>query len=161
MKTEKVTDKNKIHSGWWWIPGRKKQKAQGSLYLPTDGIIKLELHDNLGVNGSINPQIIHGIAISGKEFTLLNNAGAEFISGLSGYYCSFNPAIVLEGAHISDLSKQLFTDLVVDFTHLEEWCAEQTIFGEGFLNDDFSRIIANGYGYAEFFGQKSPKLRLV
>lgn len=157
MKTENTNDKNKIYSGEWWIPGKKSKKAHGTLHVPTDGIITLKLHGNLGSNENINPKIIYGSAISGKDFTLVDCADAKFISGLSGYYRSLTPSIVLEGAHVSDLSKQLFTNLTLDFTHLEEWCAEQTIFGEGFLNDDY-KIVRQEYRAVPI---KSPPIHLA
>lgn len=137
MSNRKKTATGAVHAGDWWIKGGKNKKAKGTLYLPAEGRFKLEVHGNLGKAASHNPSVIFGSTLGGKDFTLFNNSTADYTSGFGGYFRSFAPQIVLENAHIADLSRQMFTELVVDFTHLEEWCSEQTIFGEALLSDEY------------------------
>ena len=152
MNNRKKTVADTIHVGDWWIKGNKNKRAKGILYLPAEGEFKLEVHGNLGKPGVSNPRVIFGSTRNGKDFTLFNNASSDFIMGFGGYFRAFAPQIVLENAHVADLSKQMFTELVVDFTHLEEWCAEQTIFGDALLSDEY-KVVRQEYRAVPLSGQ--------
>lgn len=152
MSNQKKTVADTIHIGDWWIKDNKNKRAKGILSLPAEGDFKLEVHGDLGKSAGNNPRIIFGATRSGKDFTLFNNASSDFIMGFGGYFRAFVPQIVLENAHVADLSKQMFTELVVDFTHLEEWCAEQTIFGEALLSDEY-KVVRQEYRAVPLLGQ--------
>lgn len=82
-----------------------------------------------------NPKVVFGEA-GGKRFSLFQNAVSNKAIGLKIPHATLSPRLVLEGVHVKDLSEEIFTDLTVDYTHLEDWCAENTFYGDLVFNDD-------------------------
>lgn len=82
-----------------------------------------------------NPKVVFGEA-NGKSFSLFHNEVSEKAVGLKVPHATLTPRLVLEGFHVKDLSGEMFTDLTIEYTHLEEWCAENTFYGDMVFNDE-------------------------
>ena len=145
MSTEpdKMSDENKKFVGEWWIPGKARRKVKGTLYLSPAGAGRLELiglfkKEDLTSFFDVskkNPEVIFGEA-GGKSFSLFQNELSNKAIGLKIPHATLTPRLVLEGFQIKNLSERLFTDLVIEYNHLEEWCAENTFYGDLVFNDE-------------------------
>lgn len=122
--------------GEWWIPGKARQKVKGTLYISPESRARLNLIGTLGKPdskslfsfGKSHPKIILGSS-NGKRFSLFENYISEDATGAMTPHMTLEPRLVLEGTHIKSLSDEVFSDLTVDYSHLEEWCAEEIFSG--------------------------------
>lgn len=139
--------------GEWWIPGKARRKVKGTLYISLTGESRLEL---IGLfededitsffNASDNnPKIIFGDA-GGKIFSLYQNETSDKAIGLKVPHVTFTPGLILEGLHRKDLSENKFTSLIFNYTHLEDWCAEKTFFGDVVISDEGKALRVNVTG---------------
>lgn len=137
--------KEKTYVGEWWIPGKAKRKVKGILRLAAEGggSSRLELIGLFEQADLIsffdvsrnNPRVVFGEA-GGRLFTLIQNHVSDKSIGLKVPHATLTPRLVLEGLHLKDLSKNLFTSMTVDYTHLEEWCAENVFYGDLVFDDE-------------------------
>lgn len=115
--------------GVWWLPENPKDTVPGVLkFNPSTGA-HLTLFGCLTDNGgfpdilgeSPPPLMIHGVG-EGKQLTLLrvsNSGSAVSMPGIASQY--FRSGLILEGALVGTIEEILFTQLVLDFTHLADW----------------------------------------
>lgn len=117
--------------GLWWLPEKDNKKIPGTLKFVADKEIKLELmgsfHESINQalksKQPLNFEIILGVS-KGISFTLFKSeelntsfgaANSEFI--LSTFQCKY----IFKGVHFFSVNDVNFAQMVVGFTHLEDW----------------------------------------
>jgi hypothetical protein len=118
-------------SGHWWLPGDEKNQVGGTLYVSSNGGLRLSLLGSLGNStpGSMPFNKDHGIILglvdkspNGHYVTLTES----FLLGLSSAFSlnqreSYHPHLAYFGAHLPQESDFTFKHLVLELTGLTDW----------------------------------------
>ena len=118
--------------GRWWLPRRKSDTLAGEVSFSDRGI-RLNLDGHFGIKEFQDPTgwfgsgfkapLIHGQTVEGDFCMLLRSVVSGFDSGSR----SFAPRYLLVSEETLGKSEPLVAEVLVHFSHLEEWACKQLI----------------------------------
>jgi hypothetical protein len=114
------------YEGIWWLPENPEKKLQGKLkFTPWDGAL-LDLigsfKENQNIFAELEPDIILGITVTGKNVTLHKCLEFRSSTNYPGFpTSSFYANIVFVGVHFERSVDIRFKALSIQYLHLDEW----------------------------------------
>jgi hypothetical protein len=115
------------HKGIWWLPDNPEKQINGTLkFSPKEGatldlIGSFNDHEKVITKMQTFP-IILGTTADGKEITLINcykTTNTMHIPGITT--CSFGSVLIFRNVHFHTLEDIRFRNIVVHYSHLDDW----------------------------------------
>jgi hypothetical protein len=146
--SEVSLDEDFARRGRWWLPRRKSDTIAGELSFSERGI-RLKLDGHFDVQEFQDPTswfgsrfkapLILGQTVEGEFCMLLRSV----VSGFDGGTRSFAPRYLLISEEPLGKSEPLVTEVLVQFSHLEDWAGKQLLrMNQGSSPETFSIAVA-------------------